>query len=172
MPRFNWVDIFSLVLFVRMGYMGFKLGLGEELVKLTALAAGLMAGLRYGSWAGGWLAQKSFLTEEWASAVSLAVILGICYWGMRRLLSLAVRLVSVSFQEPLGCWGGLVAGLARAGLVISLVLIGLQGLPSPYLSAAIQERSLAGSSLTRVAPAVYGTLAPFFKRLGLVFRGG
>jgi uncharacterized membrane protein required for colicin V production len=172
LPQFNWVDVFALILFIRMGYMGLKLGLGEELVKLTALAAGLMAGLRYGSWAGAWLAPKSFLTVEWASAVSLAVILALCYWGVRKLLSLAVRLVSVSFQEPLGRWGGLAAGLARAGLVVSLVLIGLQRLPSPYLGAAIQERSLSGSSLTRLAPAVYGTLAPFFKRLGLDLRGG
>lgn len=156
--QFNWVDVLAVTLLIRAGYIGFRLGLAAELIKLVGLTAGFFVGFRvYQGW-GDVVARSSFLSIEWASALALAILVVGVYVAVTRIQLFFGNLVEVNFQDRLSQAGGLLAGLFRGLLVMSVVLVvGLQ-LPSPYLQASIQEHSLSGYQIARMAPGIYDGL--------------
>lgn len=154
-----------------MGYIGFRLGLSTEIVKLLGLTVGFFVSFGTYQAAGDLIAERSPVSVEWASALALAFItagvtLGLT-WGIRFFQAL----VEVKFQETLGKVGGLLAGILRAGLVVSVFLVMCRQLPSAYLEASIEERSMSGKALSRLAPAVYDAAVPRMNRFVQALRG-
>ncbi len=147
-----------------MGYIGFRLGLSAELAKLIGVTGGFFVSFRYYQPVGDLLAQKTFLLAEWAAALSMVGLTAAVYLGLVLAIRLLGKLASVTFQPKLNKAGGLVIGLARALLICSLALVVCRQLPSAYLQASIDERSMSGRPLSRVAPAVYDTLFPMAGR--------
>ncbi len=161
---FNWVDIVALVFLARMGYIGFQMGLGTELAKLTGLLAGIVVAFRYYQEVGDALAKQSFLGMEWAAGLTMLVILVVCYLAVSWLLRLLEKVMQVSFQQNLNQIGGLVAGLFRGLLVTSVVWVICQQLPSDYLHQCIREKSFSGAAVEKIAPGVYDGLGIFHLR--------
>lgn len=148
-----------------MGYVGFRLGLMSELAKLVALIFGFFVSFKFYQGWGDALADRTFLTSEWAGALVMALAVAALYWAGTRLLRILERLVQVTFQEKVNQWVGLAAGLYRGALVVSVMLVVLQQLPSEYLRASVWERSLTGPVAARMAPGVYDFLSALPKRL-------
>ena len=162
--RINWVDVLAVILLVRMGYIGFRLGLGAELLKLAGLTAGFVAGFRYYQQVGDWLAQRTFLSVEWGSVAALVLIVVVAYLLVSRASRLVEKLVQVNFEKKVNQFGGLLAGLGRGLLVSSVVLVACQQLPSPTMQESIREHSLSGSVVSKIAPAVYDRLRELPRR--------
>ena len=154
----NWVDVLAVILLIRMGYIGFRLGLGTELVKLAGLIVGFLVGFRYYQLWGDFLAQKSFLSTEWASVIVMVGIISAAYFLVTRGIRLLERLMQVNFEKRLNSVGGLLAGLVRGLLIASVTLVACQQLPAPYMQESIQEHSMTGRRVSQVAPAVYDHL--------------
>lgn len=163
--QINWVDVLAVILLVRMGYIGFQLGLSVELVKLAGTAGAICVGFRYYQTVGDWIAARSFLGTEWASALTMAVLAAAGYFGVTRLLRLGERLMQMSFEKKVNQVGGLAAGLIRGLLVTSMILVACVQLPAPALQESIDPQSLSGKRISRMAPAVYDTLTGFVQRL-------
>ncbi|GEM_PF-6663491 len=154
-----------------MGYIGFRLGLSSEFVKLAGLIGGFFVSFRFYQGWGDALANRTPFTIEWAGAfVMVALVVGL-YLGLTRCLRLLEKLVQVTFSAKLNKTGGLLAGFLRAALVTSVILVALRQLPSAYLSASIEHHSLSGPTLFRVAPAVYDTVFPMAGRFIASLRG-
>lgn len=162
--RINWVDVLAVILLFRMGYIGFRLGLGAELLKLAGLTAGFFAGFRYYQQVGDWLAQRTFLSVEWGSVAALALIVVAVYLVVTRLSRLLEKLVQVNFEKKVNQIGGLLAGLGRGLLVSSVVLVACQQLPAAAMQESIREHSLSGPLVSRMAPAVYDRLRALPRR--------
>lgn len=169
--RINWVDVIAVILFARMGYIGLRLGLGGELVKLAGLAVGFFAGFRYYQGLGDILSRRAHLGVEWAAALALVGLVTAVYWVVTWGLRALEPLVQVSFHDRLNQFGGLLGGFFRGALVCSVVLVICQQLPSAYLHASIEERSLSGRFLSRMAPAVYDGVSALGTRLYGAFSG-
>lgn len=148
-----------------MGYIGLRLGLGPELVKLAGLAVGFSVGFRYYQGLGDVLSRRAYLGVEWAAALALAGLIAAAYWVATWGLRALEPLVQVSFHDRLNQVGGLLGGFFRGALVCSVVLVVCQQLPSAYLHSSIEERSLSGRVLSRMAPAVYDGVSAFAARL-------
>ena len=148
-----------------MGYIGFRMGLGTELVKLLGLTGGFWVGFRYYQAWGDVLAQHTFLGLEWAAAFVLTLLVVGMYLAVTRILGFFGNLVKVNFHERLSQIGGGLAGLLRGALIASVILVVFQQLPSPYLQASIEEHSLTGAKISRMAPAVYDGLCAVPKQL-------
>ncbi len=155
------MDVVAVILFIRMGYVGYSSGLGSELVKLTGAVVGFFVSFYWYQPLGSALSNWTFLSKEWAEAMAMIVLLIAGYLLVTRVLRLMEKLVQVSFQVKVSSVGGLIAGLVRAGFVTSVFLVVCQHLPSAYLSVSIEERSFTGSRMARVAPAVYGVTKPW-----------
>ena len=162
--RINWVDVLGVILLFRMGYIGFRLGLGAELVKLTGLIAGFLVGFRYYQEAGDFLARKTFFSVEWACVLTMVAIVVTVYFVMTRIMRLLEKLVQVNFEKKLNQVGGLLAGLVRGLLVTSVVLVACQQLPAPTMQESIQEHSISGRMVSQAAPAVYDRLRELPRR--------
>ena len=163
--RINWVDVLAVILLIRMGYIGFRLGLGAELLKLAGLIAGFFAGFQYYQQAGDWLARKTFLSTEWAAVLALGAIISAVYFLLTRALRLLEKLVQVNFEKKLNQIGGVLAGLVRGLLVSSVLLVACQQLPAPAMQQSIQEHSVSGRVVSRMAPAIYDQLRELPQRL-------
>ena len=150
-----------VIAFIRMGYVGYRLGLAPELAKLAGVVVGFFLSFRWYQGLGDLLARWSFLSLEWASAVTMVALIFLGYFGVTRGILLLEKLVQLSFQAKITKAGGLVVGLLRAAFVTSVILVVFQQLPSPYLTASIEERSLTGRRIARVAPAVYDATRPW-----------
>ena len=148
-----------------MGYIGFRLGLGVELVKLTGLIAGFLVAFRYYQGMGDLLAQKTFLSMEWAAALTMIVSVAAIYFVVTRIMRLLEKLVQVSFEKKLNQAGGLAAGLVRGLLIASLMLVACQQLPAPTLQESIQKHSMSGRTISQMAPAVYDRLRELPRRM-------
>ena len=153
-----------------MGYIGYQLGLSAELIKLVSLIAGFFVSFRTYQGLGDALASRSFLSIEWASALMMMGLVLVIYGVITRLLRLGEQLVQVSFQTRLNQLGGLVAGVVRAGLVMSIILVALEQVPSSGLRVSIEDRSMTGSILAHAAPVVYDSLLPVLRRSLESFR--
>ena len=163
--RINWVDIITVILLIRMGYMGFRLGLSAELIKGLATVGGLCTGFRYYQGFGDQVARWSFLGIEWAAAVVMLGLAALVYLVLTWLFRRVEGLMQISFESHLSQLGGLSVGLVRALLVVSVVLVACMQLPSSTLQESIQKHSLTGSRVVRMAPAVYDSIMGFVKRL-------
>lgn len=138
-----------------MGYIGFQLGLSVELTKLIGLIGGIFISFRYYQAWGDFVSQRTFLSVEWAAALSMVILVMAGYLLMTRAIQLAERLVKLTFQNTFANAAGLIAGILRATLAISVVLVALKQVPSPYLEASVEERSLTGPYLVLIAPRLY-----------------
>ena len=147
-----------------MGYVGYKLGLASELVKLIALVGAFFVGFQFYQALGEWVSRRTFLRAEWAEAMAMILLLAVVYLMLVIGLRLLGRFIQVNFAARLNTLGGLAVGLIRAGLIASVVLVILRQLPSPYLNASIEERSLSGRTISRMAPAVYDAAGPLIGR--------
>ena len=163
--RINWVDVLAVILLFRMGYIGFRLGLGCELVKLTGLTGGFFVGFRYYQGFGDAMAKRTFLRPEWAAALAMVILVLVTYFVLTRGVRLLEHLVKVNFEDRLSQVGGLLVGLLRGMLVTSVVLVICQQLPSPYMQESITEHSLSGGTVSRAAPVVYDALRTLPDRL-------
>lgn len=143
-----------------MGYIGFKLGIYSEFVKLFGFFGSFFFSFRYYQDFGDFLSRATGLSIEWAAAVSMTALAAAVYFLLTRLARLMEKLVRVSFEERLNKAGGLIAGVVRAGLLVSFILVVMRQLPSDYLSASIDEHSLCGPALSKMAPAVYDAVFP------------
>ncbi len=94
----------------------------------------------------------------------MVALMGLVSFAAVLCLRLLEKLVQVSFQAKLNKAGGLIAGLFRGILVTSVVLVVCRQLPSDYLTASIDEHSLSGHFVSRVAPAVYDSISPLASR--------
>ncbi len=162
--RINWVDVLAVILLVRMGYIGFRLGLGSELLKLAGLTTGFLAGFRFYQQVGDGLARRTFLSTEWASVLALGAIVIASHFLVTRAARLLEKVVQVNFDKKLNQIGGLLAGVGRGLLVSSVVLVACQQLPAPAMQESIQKNSLSGPVVSRMAPAVYDQLRDLPRR--------
>lgn len=162
--RFNWIDLVAVVLLVRLVYVGIQTGLASELVKLTALCLGILISFRlYQSW-GDWIATRTFLTHEWASVLVMLMAVVVVYLVSVSVLRLIQKAATVQFAAILDKWGGAGAAVVRMCIIMSIGLVALQQLPSDTLRATIEERSMSGKFLSRVAPVVYDVSYPWAPR--------
>ena len=148
-----------------MGYIGFRLGLCYELVKLSGLVSGFFVSFRYYQGFGDILAKRTFLRPEWSAALAMVVLVAVTYFVVTWVMRFLERLVKVTFEERLNQVGGLVVGLLRGMLVTSVILVFCQQLPSPTMQESIMEHSVSGGMISRRAPAVYDMLRALPGRL-------
>jgi len=168
--HFNYLDIFILILILRICYIALKTGLPVELFKLAGTLSAIFLSLYYYNFLPGstreninlGLAQLKF--ADFLIFLSLAII---GYLFLVLLRSIFYRFIKLEAVASLSKWGGLVLGAFRgffmAGFICFILLV--SGLP--YLNKSVKNSCLAGR-ICRVAPDTYKWLwnAIFSKFMG------
>lgn len=160
LKQFNWLDIFILILLIRICYVALKNGFSVELFKLFGLLFAAYVSMHYYSVFSGFL-RKGFLfknlsykTIRFFSFFALAVSGNFIFIILRGIFC---RFIKMEAAPALNKWGGFILGIARATLLLSLIIFILIISPVGYARYSVRN-SYSAKYFFNAAPAVYSTL--------------
>lgn len=122
----NTLDIIFCVPLVWAAYVGFKKGLVIEVTSLLALGLGIYGANRFSDFVGEWLVSEFQLETNYISIVSfiltfLGIVVAVYIIGKT-----AERLVDMVALKMINKLLGLVFGVLKVGLIISVLLVIIQ----------------------------------------------
>ncbi len=154
--RINWVDILAIILLIRTSYISLKAGFTSELFALIGVYLNIFFTLNYyaaiGRIISGTIPGLPLVLSNSFSFIGLAAIFAISFRVLRAILD---KVVKIEWHPLIESIGGLLAGLARSFLAVSLVLLVLIMLPLPYMQWSIRDRSLTGIFFLKIGPTAY-----------------
>jgi len=157
LKQFNWIDIFILVLFLRIAYISLKTGLPAEFFKILGTLSAVYLSLHYYASFANFFAErfapknKPIPILEFLFFIALAFI-GYVFFMLLRLL--LCRFVTAEVTPNLSKWGGLIVGLTRGFLLASLALFIFFISGVTYFKKSIND-SFSGKYIVEVAPTTY-----------------
>ena len=156
--KFNWVDIFFVILLFRTCYVSFKSGLLPELFRLSGLFLAFIFSFNNYLLASGFLAEHVKLRGLKAEITGFLFIFLIVILIFKLLAILADKLLgnseNVSLANKLV---SLALGLTRGVLLTGLVYILFIHSPVNYLYKSAKEKSFLAPYASLVAPFAYNT---------------
>lgn len=158
--QINWIDIFVIILLIRICYIAAELGLFIESFKLLGTLASIYLSLHY-------YKQLSDFTQnaigpkdspayifDLFSVIILAILSYLIFAILRKVFS---KLVKVETLDNLNRWGALILGVIRGFLFASLIICIFIISDSEYLNKSVMN-SYSGKRVFKIAPATYTLL--------------
>lgn len=160
--RVNWVDVLVVILMLRMSYVAFQEGLSHVIFPTIAVLLVIIISLHYYQKIGSILSQNlvniPIEVSNFLSFFTLAIIISLIFKLLRVILEKIIRVEWHPFIER---FGGLIVGIVRASLIVSLVLTAIVLVPIRYFQWSIRDRSVAGMHFLRIGPNVYDKVSAF-----------
>lgn len=157
--RINWVDVFVVILLIRSSYVGAATGLSTELFKSIGIILGLYLATRFYSDLGAAVTSKIALPPELADGLSFLILIFVSAISLKLLGIALAKVVKLTFADKVNKWGGFVLGLLRGIIILSLIFIFFGILQIDYFVKSVEERSLTGPHIKKVAPLIYRAIA-------------
>jgi uncharacterized membrane protein required for colicin V production len=159
--RFNWVDIFVIILLFRICYIAFKTGFVPEFFKLLGTLLAIYVAMHYYTGLSDFLGGRFGLDKkmpldflDFICFISLAIISYLVGILFRQAFC---RLIKLETVPRLNMWGGFVIGIARAVLLAGLFTFIISISTVKYLHDKVAD-SYFGVSLIKVAPQTYSSV--------------
>lgn len=153
--RINWVDIFIVILLIRTSYIGARTGLSTELFKSIGVLVGLYLAMRFYADLGTLIISKIALPPELADGLSFLILIIISIITLKCVGFLLSKVVKLTFADKVDQWGGFIFGISRGAVLLSLIFMFFGIIQIDYVTKSIEERSLTGPYIQKVAPFVY-----------------
>ena len=161
LKQLNWLDIFAVILLIRIGYIAVKTGFTTEIFKLLGTIFAIFLAGHYYIRLGIFL--SSFISIKEQAGINflnflvfiLLVFLGYFVFAIiRRAFTILIKMEAVSL---LNRWGAVILGIVRWSLFISLLFLIISISNINYLKDSLLG-SLSGPKLIRIAPGVYASI--------------
>jgi len=157
LKQFNWIDIFILILFLRIAYISLKNGLPAEFFKILGTLSAVYLSLHYYTYFANFftapLGVKNPAVEP-LGFIFIIILAAVGYVFFVFLRLLLCRFITAEITPNLSRWGGLVVGAGRAFLLSSLVLFIFLKFSVSYFKKSIND-SFSGKYIVEVAPTTY-----------------
>jgi uncharacterized membrane protein required for colicin V production len=155
--QLNWIDILVFVVFLRLGFISLKQGLGVEFFKFLGTFFGLYLCLHYyfafATYFNGRPASKG-LPGAMLELPGFAILFFFGYLFLWSLRVMIFRFMTAEINSQLSKWLGFAFGLLRALILSSLMLFALMLPKGPYFKDSVRY-SFSGNYVFQVAPATY-----------------
>lgn len=165
--RLNWVDIFVIIIVMRISYVAFHDGLSHQIFPLIGTIGTAVIALHYYHNIAVYIYQNSVKLPikalDFLSFILLLIGVGLIFKLLR---ALSDKIINVTWHPFVERAGGLLFGFMRSCIVASVILMILALMPLSYLQHSIRDRSLMGMHFLRIVPNIYGKvsgLLPTFK---------
>lgn len=159
----NWIDILDVIIILRISYVSFREGLTHEIFPLIGTVLVMVFSLHYYTMLGETISINFFRMPVRLADFLGFLILAICTWLIFKALNaLLNKIVSVQWHPLIEKFGGLIAGLVRAFVTTSLILIILALTPLPYFQWSIRDKSVTGMHFLRIGPGIYSSVSKYF----------
>ncbi|MDD5156389.1 MAG: CvpA family protein [Candidatus Omnitrophica bacterium] len=153
--RFNWIDVFFIILLLRTLYVALKTGFIAEVFKLLGTLLAIYVSMHYYTALSDFLGSRFGLDKKLTVAFvdfMCFILLAIVFYLIGNLLSFTFAALIKSEAVPrLNKWGGFIVGMARALLLAGLFTFAFSISTIRYLHVKVAE-SYFGPRLIRVAP--------------------
>lgn len=168
LSRINWVDILVIIILFRVSYIAFQEGLSHEIFPLIGATGTVVLALYYyenlSNFISGNVMKLPIEVTDFLSFIALIILFGILFKLLRVVLD---KVIKVSWHPLIEKLGGVVAGIFRACIVASIILMILSLMPLSYLQRSIREKSLTGMYFLKIGPFVYEKAAKILPKIKL-----
>jgi len=167
---FNWIDLLCITLLVLGCYFGFKKGFTFEVFRFAGIITAMFLALHNYRSLAKILDRYCCLPSIIAKIISFLILVILIVIIFKVASVFVQKIIQVTVIKKLDKIGGLILGLLRYLIITSLVLIGCLFIPGDYLNESINERSVLGAYVVRVAPAIYSGLIrifPAYRHVGI-----
>lgn len=157
LKRFNWVDIFFVIILLRTCYVSVKNGFPAEFFRLLGVILAIYLSFHYYINFSDYinsLTGKKNLSSEYLTFVSFLVLVIIGYLIFALLGRVVSRFVHLEAVPALNRWGSLILAIARSFLMVSLIIFIFVITPGSYFKNSVAN-SYSGKRLFKIAPATY-----------------
>lgn len=162
LSKINWVDVFVVILMVRMSYVAFMDGLSHEIFPFFGTLIVFVLSLHYYARLGALISQNlGNMPAEISNCLGfiiLVVVFGVIVKFLKLILD---RIVKVQWHPVIEKFGGLFVGILKAYLITAMVLTIIAMVPLSYLKWSIKDRSLTGKYVLMAGPEIYSKFKIF-----------
>lgn len=161
--QINWIDVLAVIIIVRISYVSLQEGLTHEIFPLIGTILVLVFGLHYYTTLGEVISRNLFkMPIQLGNSLGFLVLV-IGTWLVFGILNaLLNKIVKVQWHPLIEKFGGVTAGVVRAFITTSLVLIILALAPLPYFQRSIRDKSVTGMYFLRIGPSIYTSASKYF----------
>ena len=157
LKQFNWVDIFFVILLMRICYVAIKNGFPVEFFKLLGTLSAIYLSLHYfitfPDYILGRIGAKN-IPLEYLTFISFLVLAIIGYLIFMLLSKAFSRFIHMEVVSNLNKWGSLILGMIRSFLLVSLIIFIFVIVPKDYFRNSV-NKSYSGKRLLTIAPTTY-----------------
>lgn len=157
--RINWVDVLTVILLLRTCYIGAKTGLSEEVFKIIGVVFALYISMGFYSPIGSRINSGFSLPQELVDGVSFLILILLSMLSLKLVALGVTKVVKLAFADKINHWGGFISGLLRGAILLSLLFTLFGILQVDYLVKSVEERSLTGPYISKIAPYAYQVVA-------------
>ncbi|MBN2452829.1 MAG: CvpA family protein [Candidatus Omnitrophica bacterium] len=144
---------------IRITYVAFQDGLSHEIFPLIGTSLTAAISLQYykdlASLIGDTLGVPVSILDLLAFLL-LIVGVGLVFKLIRMLVDIIAQVTWHPFVEK---FGGLILGVLRGSVVVSILLIIFSLSPVPYFKHSIKERSISGAFFLKIVPAIHSRVS-------------
>ena len=157
LKQFNWVDVFFVILLIRICYVAIKNGFSVELFKLLGTLSAVYLSLHYyiifSDDIVSRISEKFKPLEDltFFSFIALAVLGYLIFMLLGKVFS---RFIQMEAVPNLNKWGSLILSIIRSFLLVSLIIFVFVIAPTAYFRNSVSN-SYSGKRLFKIAPATY-----------------
>ncbi|MBL7070237.1 MAG: CvpA family protein [Candidatus Omnitrophica bacterium] len=158
LKQFNWLDIFLVVVFLRICYVSLKRGLTIEFFKFIGILLSVYLSFQYYTSLSNFLHSVAFVEATPLGFLKFICFLILAFSGyfllvaLRRLFTLLIKIEDV--PGVINRWAGFLLGLLRGVLTVSFILFALFISSNEYLRGSVQG-SLVAKPVFQIAPLAY-----------------
>jgi uncharacterized membrane protein required for colicin V production len=160
LAKINWVDLLSLILFLRIIYVAARNGFISEFFKFCGILTAVFFSFHYHVILAQQLNDRipgNVLSVEFLQFFSFCVIASSAYISFSFLRRFLTQLVKMETVPALSRWGGLILGIFRGILTVSLILFILACSGVKYLNHSIAN-SFSGKQVAMVSQLAYDNI--------------
>ncbi len=155
--QFNWVDIFCVIVLIRICCVAIKHGFPEELFKLLGTLSAVYLALHYYITFPYYIVKRigvKNIPQDYLTFFSFFLLAALGYLIFVLLRKLVCHFIRMEAVSGLNKWGGLVLGIVRSFLFMSLMIFVFAIAPADYFRHSVND-SYSGKSLFKIAPSAY-----------------
>ncbi|MFH1995741.1 MAG: CvpA family protein [Candidatus Omnitrophota bacterium] len=165
--RVSWVDVFALILLLRIVYGAYHRGLSRDFFSLTGSILNVAISLRYYSSIGGlasdFIPGISEHILKLAAFVLLVIMIGVI---LKITFFILEKSVKIHLNNTVEGLGGAVSGILRGSITISIIFCIMALVPIPYMQRSIAFDSLTGKFFLGIGPAISGKFSKVLPIIG------
>lgn len=143
------VDIAAVILMLLCAIRGLRRGLSGELASALSLLSAFVLAMYFWRPLLSWIEENTLLEQGSAKA---AAFVATFFLGLVLILVLGAllkRIISVAIKDEADKVGGFFAGIVRSVVIVAIVFLLMNLVPSEYLNRKFGEESLIGRALIR-----------------------